>query len=218
MPKLQSPFVREEVNGKYVCVPKIQKGYEWVFTKESIAVEKLDGTNISIVIENGKISAIYNRKNKLEWWEKPFITEGILQAKEKKYFDLSEDGQFFGELIGPKLQGNPYGLDKHLWIPFSYALKKLRYKFWNKFVEELEGRDDEYIFNRVSNLFKGLWSLFKRQRSREIFGDGKVDENTPFTGAAAEGIVFYRKNTFPVEMAKLRRDMFDWYKGTEHKR
>ncbi len=215
MPKLQSPFVRKEINGKYVCIPEINKGYEWVFSKESIAVEKLDGTNISIVIKDGKITAIYNRKNLLQWWDKPYITEGILEAKSKKYFSLSHEGQFFGELIGPKLQGNPYKLEKHIWIPFSYAMKRLRYKFWEKFIEELENKTDREIYEKVSDLFKGLWSLFKR-KEKQKFKEGREDENTAFEGMAAEGIVFYRKNTFPVQMAKLRRDMFEWFKGKDH--
>jgi hypothetical protein len=35
MPKLQSPFVREVVNGVYVCTPKIDNRYRWVFTEEA---------------------------------------------------------------------------------------------------------------------------------------------------------------------------------------
>jgi len=88
MPKLQSPFVRETVNGEYVCIPKINEGYEWVFTDESIAIEKLDGTNISIVVKDGKIARLYNMKNLLNWWDHLGITEGILEAKRRKYFSL----------------------------------------------------------------------------------------------------------------------------------
>ena len=47
MPKIESPFVRETINGNYICVPKIRDEYRWVF-ENSIAVEKLDGTNVSM--------------------------------------------------------------------------------------------------------------------------------------------------------------------------
>jgi len=50
MPKLLSPFYREEINKNYVCVPKIRDEFRWVFTEEAIAVEKLDGTNVSVVV------------------------------------------------------------------------------------------------------------------------------------------------------------------------
>jgi hypothetical protein len=58
MPKLQSPFVREIVNGVYVCIPKIDDRYRWVFTEEVEATEKLDGTNVSIVVKDRKIISI----------------------------------------------------------------------------------------------------------------------------------------------------------------
>ena len=56
MPKLESPFYREEINGNYVVTPKVNFDYHWVFDEPAVeAVEKLDGTNVSIVIEKGKV-------------------------------------------------------------------------------------------------------------------------------------------------------------------
>ena len=144
------------------------------------------------------------------------LRKEYLRQREGSILVWNEDGQFFGELIGPKLQGNLYGLERHVWIPFSYAMEKLKFKFWDKLIPEFQGKTDNETYEKVSNVFRGLWSLFKRQRNRELFGDGHVDESTLFEGAAAEGIVFYRRNTFPVQMSKLRRDMFDWYKGKQH--
>jgi len=231
MPKLLSPFYREEINKKYVCIPKIREEFRWVFTEEAIAVEKLDGTNVSVVVKEGKIVEIWNRKNKIEIWKKgnKRFAEGVLEAIEKDYFNPEQvkDGQYFGELIGPRVNGNPYQLETHLWIPFDVLKQKLRFKFWDKLIPEFKGKSDEEIFKIVDEVFKGLWSLFKRQRGIK----GVVNENVGFEGIAAEGIVFYRKGKeinlvrhkdvpggklTTLEMCKLRRDMFDWFKGKRH--
>ena len=231
MPKLLSPFYREEINKKYVCVPKIREEFRWVFTEEAIAVEKLDGTNVSVVVRDGKIVEIWNRTNKIEIWKKgnKRFVEGILEAIEKGYFNPEQvgDGQYFGELIGPLVNGNPYKLETHLWIPFDVLKEKLRFKFWDKLIPEFKGKSDEEIFKIVDEVFKGLWSLFKRQRGIK----GEVNENVGFEGMAAEGIVFYRKDKeinlvrhpdvpggklTTLEMCKLRRDMFGWFKGRRH--
>jgi hypothetical protein len=146
MPKLESPFEREDINNKYVCVPKLKDEYRWVFTDESIAVDKLDGTNVSIYFENGKINKIFNRMNEIEIFGKStfrFI-EGIYVAIEREYiFPYSNHtGQVFGELIGTSVNGNPYKLDRHLWVPFDYVREHYYFKFWSDFVKELIGLND----------------------------------------------------------------------------
>jgi len=99
-----------------------------------------------------------------------------------------------GELIGPKLQGNPYKLDGHIWYPFEKAIKHLRYKSFHK---------HEPTFENFSAWFKDhLRSLHHSKRAGY--------EEAVF----AEGVVFYnlkRKAENKSYMAKLRRDMFDWY-------
>lgn len=215
MPKLQSPLKREtNARGEYVCVPKIEDDLRWVFTEECTATEKLDGTNVSIIVKDGGIASMYNRKNPIAMWKlgnKRFV-EGILEAIEKGYFDAEhgEDGQYFGELIGPLVNGNPYQLKTHGWLPLSLLRERYAFKFWDEFVKGLRGLNDEEIYGKTNDVFKGLWSLYKRRRGVQ----GKVDENVGFEGMAAEGIVFYRKSTN--EMAKLRRDMFEFFKGRRH--
>lgn len=214
MPKLHSPFIRDFVDDVYVCTPKVDDAYRWAFTEESEAIEKLDGTNMSIVVKGGNVTAIYNRKNAVPMWKargKHFM-EGLLEAIEKGHMDVEklEDGQYFGELIGPKVNGNPYGLERHLWLPLDFLRQNMRFKFWDDLVKELNGLSDEEIYSKVSDAFKGLWSLYKRRRGVK----GEVDENTVFEGMAAEGIVFYRKGSG--EMCKLRRDMFGWFRGRRH--
>jgi len=206
-PKLESPFLRETINDRYILVPKLVSNFKWIFDKTKVlASEKIDGTNVSIIIEKGKIIDIYNRKNKIEILSNKkyyrFI-DGVNYSLYKELFRTNRSGQFFGELIGPAIQKNPYNEDRNIWVPFSYLKEKCYYKFWVKFIEEeIENKDlkDKEIFEKISDIFKNLWSVYYRRKTGE-----KIFE---------EGIVFYNKETG--EMCKLRRDMFSWYKGDAH--
>lgn len=194
MPKLESPFVRKEINGAYIVTPEITERYEWVFDDPGVlAIEKLDGTNVSIIIENGQITSIWNRTNRIPFFckGKRHILEGLLEAHERGYCDLP-NGQWFGELIGPKVNGNPYNLDKHVWIPFStYAREHLAYKSWGKYPK---------TFESISEWFKTLMPLYAMKKGDK---EGFV-----------EGVVFTHPDG---RMAKLRKDMFSWWDGIRHK-
>ncbi len=139
-PKLQCPFIRQtfkvdrsqwERHGSrlqlrepkvYLAVNRVNPGYEWVFDDpDTIAVEKLDGTNVKILTEKGRLVAVQNRLNVIDPLQvmkgKTFIIEGIFQAIGRGY--VHEEGEQAGEVIGPKLQGNPYRLAVHEWYPFE---------------------------------------------------------------------------------------------------
>ena len=195
MPKIKSPFVRKMINGNYVVTDEIEEGYDWVFEDDSvIAIEKLDGTNVSILIEEGTVTAIFNRTERIPFINKgkKWIIEGILNSKEKGYLEFLGDGQHFGELIGEKVNKNPYKIKGHLWIPFSgFCQKHLKYKSWGKYPKD---------FKSISEWFKDLLPLYScMQGDKEGF---------------VEGIVF----THPVtgQMAKLRKDMFLEFTGDRH--
>ena len=195
MPKLQSPFVRKlNEKGEYVVTPEITEGYEWVFEDETVmAIEKLHGTNVSIVIQEGTVTQVYNRTERIPFITKgkKWIIEGLLNSKERGYLEFLGDGQFFGELIGPKINGNPYKLSEHLWIPFStFCQKHLRYKCWGKYPK---------TFESISSWFKELMPLYALMK-----GD---------TEGFVEGIVFTHPDG---RFAKLRKDMFSWHKGKRH--
>ena len=206
-PKLESPFLRETINNKYIVTPKINLKYEWIFDKNKVlASEKIDGTNVSIIIDSKKVIEVYNRKNNIGILSNKMYfryIDGINYSLYKELFRTNKSGQFFGELIGPTINGNAYDEERNIWLPFSYLREKCEYKFWNKFLEnEIENKDlcEKEIFEKVSNVFKDLWSLYYRRKTGEkIF---------------AEGIVFYNKET--EEMCKLRRDMFEWFDGISH--
>lgn len=218
-PKIHCPFVRRKFSvdqedwrrlGRqlqlrspeaYLVVDVVNPGYEWVFdSPETFAVEKLDGSNVKVLAENGRIVAAKNRENDLDLLEigsnKMFLAEGILLSAARGR--LQHDGIQSGEVVGPKLQGNPYHLLVHEWYPFDIAAKELRYNSFHKY---------DRTFDNWSSWFENhLFSLFYRK-------------NRPRTTDApesvmSEGVVFYnlaRKAEGKTYMAKLRRDMFDWY-------
>ncbi len=217
-PKLHCPFIRQTFkvdredflalgkqfhlrsNEVYLAVDRVNPGYEWVFDDpETFAVEKLDGTNIKIKTEQGRLVAFMNRKNVIDPLKvisgHTHLIEGLFRSIGKGY--VKADGEQAGELIGPKVNGNPYKLDFHEWYPFEKAMTDLRYKSFY---------DHERTFDNWSSWFKD-W-LHSRYYARIASKKG-TDEKL-----YAEGLVFYnlrRKAENQVWMAKLRRDMFDWY-------
>ena len=202
MPKLESPFEREEIPGKgYVCVPKFKREFCWIIQPDKvIATEKFDGTNVSVYLEDGRIKAILNRENRIDIWkDQAHFYEGIKNAIDEKKFKPNRllDGQYFGELIGPKLQGNPYNITKPLWLPFDWVKENYMYKFYNDWLLENFPEDkeliDEYVYDKFETLFRDLRSLWFRQKE-----NGRAKH--------PEGIVFHNKETG--EMCKLRLDMF----------
>jgi hypothetical protein len=201
MPKIECPFIREKtMDGRYLITSKINPGYDWVFTDENVmAIEKLHGTNVSILIENGQITQIWNRTTRLPFFNhgKKFIIEGLLNSYERGYTEFLPDGQHFGELLGPKVNSNPYNLKEHIWIPFNtYARKHLLYKSWGKYPKD---------FDTISTWFKDdLIPLYA------CLVSGSDARKTGFV----EGIVFTHPDG---RMAKLRRDMYPWYLGRQHK-
>lgn len=197
MPKLKSPFIRKTINGQYVVTPEIDPDYQWVFDEPAVkAVEKLHGTNVSVVVDDGEITKIFNRKTRIRFWSGNPIIKCVLTSCEKGWIDFTKDGQYFGEAMGGKIQANPLDLKVDMWMPFALAQKKLMY---TSFYEH------DRTFENWSNWFKDyLFSLMARKYAKD-------KEKKVF----AEGVVFYHPDG--VRMAKLRRDMFDWFKGSRHK-
>jgi hypothetical protein len=189
----------------YLVVDRMNPGFEWVFDDpDTIAVEKLNGTNMKIMTEIGRLVALQNRKNVIDPLQilsgKTFIIEGIFRSIGKGY--VRADGEQAGELVGPKVQGNPYKLDFHEWYPFDKAIADLRYRSFHEHAR---------TFDNWSSWFKdGLLSRYYQKIASKKGLEDKV---------FAEGVVFYnlkRKAEHKIFMAKLRRDMFDWfYDGIE---
>ena len=213
-PKLHCPFVRRtyEVDkddwrkhGRelqlrkpevYLVTPEINPGYEWVFDDpDTIAVEKLDGNNVKLLTENGRLISLYNRKNPIDPLNlfiskgRTAIIEGVFRAVAKGYVEKA--GEQCGEVIGPHINQNIYKLDHCIWYPFEKAVKHLSYRSFH---------EHERSFETWSSWFKEyLISRFAAKMGNRIM---------------AEGLVFYnlkRKEQNKIYRAKLRRDMYDWF-------
>ena len=219
-PKLHCPFIRQtfpvdsaafKQKGRalglrgpevYLVVDRVNPGYEWVFQDpDTFAVEKLNGTNIKILMEKGRLVELQNRINVLDPQQildgRTFILEGVLNSAGKGL--VLPDGEQAGELLGPKVNGNPYRLDRHEWYPFDKAVESLRYKSFE---------EHERIFDNWSSWFKDfLFSRYHQKKQRRELG---AEAEKVF----AEGVVFYnlkRKAEEKEWRAKLRRDMFPWF-------
>lgn len=217
-PKIQCPFIRQSFHVQkqafrkhgsalklrkpevYLVVDRVNPGYEWVFDHpDTIAVEKLDGTNVKILTEGGRLVAVQNRMNPIDPLQimkgKAFIMEGVLMSTAKGL--VEPDGEQAGELIGPKVQGNPYKLPMHEWYPFEKAITALSYRSFHE--------HDRSFDNWTSWFEKWLFSRYYTKRASKLGLDDKV---------MAEGVVFCnptRRAEGRSWMAKLRRDMFHWY-------
>lgn len=101
--------------------------------EEAIATEKLDGTNVRITVRNHTLVRLEKRRNptKLEkakgLVEPWYVDASEFEAGDKYMWeaaqntDLSsiEDGEWSAEALGPKIQGNPLNLEKHILFLFS---------------------------------------------------------------------------------------------------
>jgi hypothetical protein len=206
-PKLESPYKRENEEGEYIVQPEIQSGYEWVFsdTDNVKAVEKLHGSNVSIIVEDGQVKEAWTRIgeetiNKVHPYSPQHerIAEGIAKAQKKGWLDGYEDGQHFGEIIGEKFHNNPYDINGHLFVPFDYLRDKVYFKSYGKYPTDFES---------IRDWFQELTPLFYSRVHDLSFDEAEED-------GFIEGIVFTHEDG---RMAKLRRNMFKFYEGRRHK-
>ncbi len=141
MKKMKSLFVREFSEGHSVKVtPEVANGYDWVINGEGVATRKWDGT--CSLIENGEISRRYDCKKgktppvgfvpadnpdpvtghwpgwvKIDKWNPKGDEKFFVEAYMNTFGDLKnipENGTY--ELCGPKINGNPEKLEKHIFI------------------------------------------------------------------------------------------------------
>jgi len=114
----KKPCIKSELNNHYVVTPEIDLDFKWVFEDDTVmAIEKIDGANVSIMIKDGEIISILNRKNHVPFFSKgnSVIIKGLLNSFDRGYCDLA-DGQHFGELVGGRINGNLYNLEEPRWL------------------------------------------------------------------------------------------------------
>jgi len=228
-PKVECPFVRKtyKINHTdfkkfgsslklrapevYLVTSEVAEGFDWVLKDpETFATEKLDGSNLGLEMEEGRLVHLQNRMNVIDPLQilsgRTFLCEGVFNAAAKKY--VEKTGIQYGECLGPKLQGNMYELPSHLWYPFDKAKRDLRYTSFSKYEKSFQSWSEWFRLALKSIFF----CRFHKIQISDMFGNSEV----PF----AEGIVFYNDSVIHSEdhptiprIAKLRRDMMDWYYG-----
>ena len=129
MKKIQTIFDRDWDGNRGVVDKTLM-----TFPSDMVATEKLDGTNVRLTVRNHTIVRVEKRRNpsKLEkakgivapW----YIDASEYEAQDKWIMDAArntdlskvEDGEWSGEAVGKKIQGNPLNLDKNIIILFSH--------------------------------------------------------------------------------------------------
>jgi hypothetical protein len=130
MQKIPTLFLRDEVGKRAFARNEVNEEAAWVLDGRSVATEKFDGS--ACLIYKGRF---YKRHELREGKPKPDgwihwnmwhpsptghgwapVLDGSADAYHREAFEDGprEDGTY--ELVGPKVQRNPYGLEKHeLW-------------------------------------------------------------------------------------------------------
>jgi len=218
-PKIESPFERHEnANDDYVVYDEINDTVS-DFT-EWQAVEKLDGTNCAVYVENGNVQHAYTRMgDKSMNYADPYgstneqrVVSAVQNSVRRGYCDDLSDGYHYGETVGPKIQGNPHELDELLFIPFEWLRDKCSYNSWGNYPQD---------FDTISGWFENdLFSLFYAKMHGVSLQEASVSN-----GVFCEGIMFtdnvpsaydFERQPDATDYAKLRRDMFGWYDGDRH--
>ncbi len=117
---------------------------QWVIDGEGVATEKLDGTNVRLTIRNSTCVRLEKRRNPLReqkfngitwpWYVDAWVADAIrdpsnqhvIAAMQGTNFRDWPDGEHVAEAIGPKIQGNPLGLEKHVCVPFLLGAAELQ--------------------------------------------------------------------------------------------
>lgn len=134
MKKIPTLFVRDPEDRRYVT-SEVTPGCEWVMAGEGVATRKYDGTCVMLdenhrwwarrEVKAGKSAPTHfeaistdETTGKTVGWE-PIEQSGFAKFHAEAVENVKRDGYTFAphtyELIGPKINGNPEGEDKH-WL------------------------------------------------------------------------------------------------------
>jgi len=134
MKKIPTIFKRNQENMEAI-LPEPNESCSWVFAGEGVATRKYDGT--CCMVEDGKLwkrreikkgETIPDKFKMADYDEVTGKTVGWMPATDNKedrwHLEAFGDANFPNgtyELCGPKVQGNPEGLDSHVLVPHSEA-------------------------------------------------------------------------------------------------
>ncbi|GAB2518137.1 hypothetical protein [Nocardia heshunensis] len=130
MEKIPTLFERDD---RFKVVDRPRTACDWVFAGEGVATEKLDGTNIRLTVRSGNVVRVEKRRNPSKEQKQAGIVDGwyvdahedlaedkwILAAADNTDVSGWPDGEHSCEALGPRIQGNPLGLDEHRCAAFN---------------------------------------------------------------------------------------------------
>jgi hypothetical protein len=155
MKKIETIFDR---GSDFKVTPEVRAGCEWVFTGEGMPTEKLDGTNVRLTVENGKLVHVEKRRNPTKEEKAQGIEPGYVDANrndpsDKHIFRAADNTDISDwpnslhecEAVGPKIQGNPLELPTPRCYPFKFRPMVLaemprNFESIKKYVLALESR------------------------------------------------------------------------------
>ncbi len=132
MNKIITLFKRDMANAG-----RITKEYalpeEYVKAAQIYATEKLDGTNVRLTVRSHTLVRVEKRNNPTKeqksngiiepWYIDAKSTEPsdrwLMEAAQNTDLSTIDDGEWSGEALGPKIQGNPLNLESHRVVLFS---------------------------------------------------------------------------------------------------
>ena len=108
-----------------------------------VATEKVNGTNVRLTVRNEILVRLEKRRNPTKVQKKlgikdPWYVDAdeygpedkhIWEAARNTILKNSLDGSWSGEAVGPKIQGNPLNLPKHVVVLFSDSLVRAKLTF-----------------------------------------------------------------------------------------
>ena len=130
MEKIPTLFERDE---RFKVTSVVRPECAWVLDGEGTATEKLDGMNVRLTVRSGRLVRTEKRRNPSKTQKAEGIIDGwyvdtdeygpedrwIREAAERTDVGDWPDGEHPCEALGPKMQGNPLGLEEHLCVPFN---------------------------------------------------------------------------------------------------
>jgi len=131
MHKIQTIFKRDPNNNFKITREYIYEGIDQLKLE---AIEKVDGTNVRLTVRSHTLMRLEKRRSPSKFENKkgiiePWYVDASESDSQDKYIwdaakntDISrtEDGEWSGEAVGPKIQGNPLNLEDHRVILFSH--------------------------------------------------------------------------------------------------
>jgi hypothetical protein len=156
MEKIPTLFERDE---HFRVVNRPRAECAWVFEGAGVGTEKLDGTNVRLTVRSGQLVRVEKRRNPSRAQKAAGIIDGwyvdtVEGAGDDKWIIAAAgntdvtgwpDGEHPCEALGPRIQGNPLGLDDHVCVPFNMAAPALAevprdYADLQRFLADLESR------------------------------------------------------------------------------